>query len=769
MASKTVIRGSSDSSDDDTVSLTSTAASEQLDVYTLEEVLAEIDFQGESHYLVKWEGYPLVRCTWEKSESFQSEQTLEDWRTRKMRISRGLEEPFDVDTWQRQVDKHLNATARRKQRRREKKIALGLPVADLPSASESSTDGSEPESSDYSRTSKTKHLPDEVVWTAKEETSLLEGLEKLKRPNWDGILELYGPDGIINQNLERRTAQDLCRQALVLKAQFGESGKDFPYSFVTNESETTNSPGKPGHDQKTLRHKPVQRLQMERPRQRNSDEPISSTDHTPRSRENSKSKLEPPLSRRSDTSASVVAEDQTRLQSRPDSGKPTAGGPPPHPSAAKKTRLSPSKPTIPRPPIRSNNAQPQSKSSQLGISGRGPARHGPPTVKSAPKPKVDIFGNWTAEPKQRKSRYDTKPLDDSGTKSTKLFKKFSTGRKYELNGRREREPDKNSLVFINLKDGKVLPKPGTSSAEITAGKPPFQLIQERLGATKNDSVNINHENDTTNLDTNYNNAKIPTIPPDQAKKSTSKRDEVQESTATKVDSEPAKRNSVSFEIYSQRKPSNTQAFTAPVAMMGSSLNQDAKSDQNTGVSSEDHPTKSGAVRTGSSGYPPGKLHEETSSRRKSDTNSMLDRSFTKEHPHRHEVGPVSAPDTGNESTTGLSALLTDHQPQKDGYSLFPLDDNPRGSYNALTNMQDLDVIAEILVGPDAITTEPVIFRGIQDFNLKKRFLSIKELPKRMPVWCKSMCTAGEFAILFHVRVISSANFIERSKYWTGRT
>ncbi|KAI4252653.1 MAG: hypothetical protein L6R42_007882, partial [Xanthoria sp. 1 TBL-2021] len=159
MARGDVDWGASDSSDDETVSLTSTIFSEEKDEpYNLEAVLAERTFEdGKKRYLVKWEGYPHYRNSWEKKKHFQFKQTLLDWRDQKMQFTRGRAKPFDVDAWEREVERIREATEKRRARRREKKISMGISVdkreeiePNSPEPLSSSDDSSNESSSDAS-------------------------------------------------------------------------------------------------------------------------------------------------------------------------------------------------------------------------------------------------------------------------------------------------------------------------------------------------------------------------------------------------------------------------------------------------------------------------------------------------------------------------------------------------------------------------------------------------------------------------------------------
>lgn len=126
-------------SDSDTVSLTSTAASDQQDEYLVEKILYEewrMDEEGNRvlTYLVKWENYPLLRSTFEPRECFVSEDPLETWEARKQQIAAGKLAPFDIDDFNAQMEKHEQKTARRKVKRAEVKAARSRKSSTVKSA-----------------------------------------------------------------------------------------------------------------------------------------------------------------------------------------------------------------------------------------------------------------------------------------------------------------------------------------------------------------------------------------------------------------------------------------------------------------------------------------------------------------------------------------------------------------------------------------------------------------------------------------------------------
>ncbi|KAL8956007.1 MAG: hypothetical protein Q9193_006337, partial [Seirophora villosa] len=224
-----------ESSDDDTVSLTSTAASEEHETYVLEAIRCEKEVDGVTKYLVKWEGYDELRDTLEPKEHLQ-EQTLLDWADEKMRITRGLAKPFDYALWEQRVDKQSAAKEKRVNRRRQKRIDLGLPVSEQhPSPPDSLYDEDSDDSHEGQSSDDQPGSPN-PVWTAKEESTLLDGLTRFKSRDWPKLLKFYGPDGTINHNLEDRSEEEIAKKAIALEKAFEASGKDFPAKIQRNEA-----------------------------------------------------------------------------------------------------------------------------------------------------------------------------------------------------------------------------------------------------------------------------------------------------------------------------------------------------------------------------------------------------------------------------------------------------------------------------------------------------------------------------------------------------
>ncbi|RWQ91849.1 hypothetical protein C8Q69DRAFT_408795 [Paecilomyces variotii] len=128
--------------DDDSISVTSTVLSEPKSEYEVECILTELMFPDGVKYLVKWEGYPVERSTWEPEDSFADPQTLKDWGAKKKAIDRGDEEEFDLETWENRLEALEDARDERKRKRRAKRARLGLPVYETEARKEDESDSS---------------------------------------------------------------------------------------------------------------------------------------------------------------------------------------------------------------------------------------------------------------------------------------------------------------------------------------------------------------------------------------------------------------------------------------------------------------------------------------------------------------------------------------------------------------------------------------------------------------------------------------------------
>ena len=129
-----------DSGDDDSLNTTSTPESDggYDKEYDVETILAEqMGTDGKMHYLLKWEGYPLYRCTWERKDNIMTEILLRDWENDKRLAKQGKKILFDVDEFDLAVEQQLEAQERKKRLRHAKRRRRGEV---LPSPSEAESD-----------------------------------------------------------------------------------------------------------------------------------------------------------------------------------------------------------------------------------------------------------------------------------------------------------------------------------------------------------------------------------------------------------------------------------------------------------------------------------------------------------------------------------------------------------------------------------------------------------------------------------------------------
>ncbi|KAK7557117.1 hypothetical protein BKA81DRAFT_380648 [Phyllosticta paracitricarpa] len=112
-----------DTSECSDISLASTVESEPAEDYIVDCVVARRpDGDGDYEYLVRWEGYPEHRNTWEPVSSFLSEQAVKElWKERLQNERLGKTPPFDLDAWERDQYERQLAAERRKEERRKKR------------------------------------------------------------------------------------------------------------------------------------------------------------------------------------------------------------------------------------------------------------------------------------------------------------------------------------------------------------------------------------------------------------------------------------------------------------------------------------------------------------------------------------------------------------------------------------------------------------------------------------------------------------------------
>ncbi len=123
-----------ESSDDDSIGLTSTVASEYSEdhEFEVERILDERTAEEEEEFLVEWVGYPWEKHLWVTKDCLgQCDEILKEWSERKERICQGIEEPYDTHAWESKIVEFEQKTAERKRRRARKRRRLAQQVYSL--------------------------------------------------------------------------------------------------------------------------------------------------------------------------------------------------------------------------------------------------------------------------------------------------------------------------------------------------------------------------------------------------------------------------------------------------------------------------------------------------------------------------------------------------------------------------------------------------------------------------------------------------------------
>jgi hypothetical protein len=153
---------SEEGSDAHSIDLNSTEESEvdEGKDYIVESILAEDqDVDGKLFYLLKWEGYPFLKSTWEPAENIKGRAIFDEWEAQKERIVKGYAKEFDIEKFYQDLDLENEAKALRHGRRIRKRKQLGLPSST--SASKTIDAGPTPEQSDSDLSSEAQEV-DEV-------------------------------------------------------------------------------------------------------------------------------------------------------------------------------------------------------------------------------------------------------------------------------------------------------------------------------------------------------------------------------------------------------------------------------------------------------------------------------------------------------------------------------------------------------------------------------------------------------------------------------
>lgn len=116
-----------DLSEIDSISLNSTEPSDEEATYEVEKILHEdVDDEGVSRFLVKWQGYPLHRSTWEPADNFLSGNIEANWRKEKEKIENGTSVAFDLGDFEAAYQKNEDERDERVRRREAKREKLRI-------------------------------------------------------------------------------------------------------------------------------------------------------------------------------------------------------------------------------------------------------------------------------------------------------------------------------------------------------------------------------------------------------------------------------------------------------------------------------------------------------------------------------------------------------------------------------------------------------------------------------------------------------------------
>lgn len=772
---------SDDDSSDEKISITSTAASEQRETYPLEGIWAERNNDGVMEYLVKWEGYPEEENTWETHESFQDEEdkTFQDWEEQKMRVSRGYIKPFDVDAWEERLLQWQEATQKRKMRRRNKRIRMGLLVSPLelePDADDDEEDAEdttvakeseldrptkrrrrlEPHdrsssgefstSTDSGKDTRSSETPKKAVspagtnriWDSRQQSALINGLERFEGPRWEDILSTH------QTVLTGFTAADLEDQARVVKIQFQESGRQIP-PFLQSV------PDKP--TQKRVEKKPKTQHKTEslkKTYQHDTDMPADS--------------LVEDLKRKSHTTSVKARNKNVTATKAPATNQQVPMKPTIHQTqrSDKVKSVQPAKPTAAdiagqttnqgagaskvsaRPLLTAQSRpvplKPHPRAPTGGV-GRGPRKLTLTKITSSSTSEIpvvfgNVLSNWdkgiTLNANSSLS-LKSKTINKDGP--AKVYDKHTIRRRMVKKGRTEPMPDLSSLHFINPKDGTEV-KDAATRPKTSLTKTPYQMIQE---------IRLNES---------------PRAEP--APNDTSWMDKMDD----EITAEPA---SMTSEL--------DQSFQAPQAVMKPTqdANRRAKIPLSTYIQrTQDAPSLPPPPMSTPSPAPPAPpalsppadsgLSPASSPKNPSQRPRALEIRPIQQPPNRLFEYPRSAPTANDSFGRTLQPNIPSINPHPPRGSQQP--SNPRGLEQIIADMgqneeyleqihlnDPSDVFGDICIGPES-TPVKVRFRGL-DRPTKQTM--INALPAKFtPMYLSKLCTAADYEAHFPM---DSTNFL----------
>ena len=755
--------------DDDSVSLNSTVPSEPEEgyMYIVEGILAERQYGGLKQYLVKWEGYPDVRCTWETESNFGNPETLREWEHKKMRIKRGLDKPYDVRALNVRVEDWLAETEDRKARRRAKRLRLGLPVA-----------SEEPDQQPDEELNLKKETPEASISDERDQRDVVsssgateDDLVLLISPRKSKAREHFRTRSdhsttIKSESDERhsqlvrgsQTREPVARRRKrVASPSSSDEDVDMNVLSTTDDSSTQDSllEDIKAKSSRRLRKRITEPRRTRRQKSKDLEQ-VPSTQN---------SDLAPRLPNRNTDSLPSITHQKTQKHLIPLASPVTKSGVSKYNSlkAVGSTRQ------------------------QLGRIGRGPAKIGKAknSIANSKKNQVDgaaILSNWDSNTKVRKSMALQPGEALPEPEKPRKFKKLSVKRKYEKAGRQEPAPNPDQLTFVDLKDGKAIkrpnkiltrPVPKTSSQQVEDQNQTKSDDSPTTIAREMDAVDIAANDDTAMiLDTQVESPQTaaadpwtgfqaqdaasckPADPSTDPMNSEMLPNEFGTNTSDR-DSRPFARRTPSPPLNALRKPeldairreslpcsdtSDLTSFVVPVELLNDVPESISKANFAIPISTSDRLEVQ---------------HETAYPHAPADVPSVSNERI-KDH-HSQKV-PWRQPPP--QSSTTPKATFGQPRPSIPAVSIRELrGDNGLSVRPNMTaqvedifdryNVEDLsDVFGTIITGMDRSIKRDVRFRGLHKRE-KQLFMTIKVPPREMHVWCKQICTAGDYISYFH--------------------
>ncbi|MCJ1462323.1 hypothetical protein MMC07_000923 [Pseudocyphellaria aurata] len=477
--------------DEDAISITSTVPSEPKEEYPVEAIIAEREVDGAIEYLVRWDGYPDERCTWEPESSFQSEDTLFEWKTQKMRVSRGAASPCNIEALLDRVEQWITASEKRKSLRRIKRMRLGMSVA--PTENDMEDDGRQPRTGKEALTDIGQTSSNKGSSSKNDSTS---AKRKRGTEQTDARIDPFRPQGVAGQ--EENTARNLIRNAPTAVMFHPQRQDDQSSSHPTStaqtspESPTKSSAGNLKKSTDPVKKPPPTRdtrpeLHPQRQELQSSNNAKSTAQITPVPQVKSSIGTD----RRTTDIVKKLPTARDALPEKESSNSHVRSNVPSTlPSKLTSNANRRGSATNVRPgivgPTGSTKETHAPRQVQMGTSGRGPARlrvsNLDPSPTSPKRPSVTgaaLLKNWNKNVKPRRSMAYQQNLQKTTEKAADKFGKLSIKRKYEKAGRNEPAPDIDKLVFIDLKPAAKKPSLSLPGLKIPS-KTPFEMIQEGL-------------------------------------------------------------------------------------------------------------------------------------------------------------------------------------------------------------------------------------------------------------------------------------------------